>query len=195
MEIDESSRRRARRASCSISTCQSMSTKFAMPPSDCRPRMARTRAPWAMGRRRRRRPPGEARSALPRRIFCSATGGRFLGPTLRLDTAGGRLMSSTEWLVEHLDRVPLLVIPLRAISPAWRWRRLVRPGNGVRVDLPRGVELPARVAHPWVRHLHHDAPSAAGSGVTRRSRDPGHLCAGLLAARGAVAGRHEVPAP
>lgn len=50
-------------------------------------------------------------AALYRDAYLSATGGRFLGPTLRLDTAGGRLMSSTEWLVEHLDRVPLLVIP------------------------------------------------------------------------------------
>jgi nitroreductase len=50
-------------------------------------------------------------AALYRDAYLSATGGRYLGSTLRLDTAGGRLMNSTEWLVEHLDQVPLLVIP------------------------------------------------------------------------------------
>lgn len=50
-------------------------------------------------------------SALYREAYFSATGGRRLGPTAKLDTPGGRLMSSTEWLVEHLDQVPLLVIP------------------------------------------------------------------------------------
>jgi nitroreductase len=50
-------------------------------------------------------------ATLYRDAYLSATGGRLLGPTLRLDTPSGRLMSSTEWLVEHLERVPLLVIP------------------------------------------------------------------------------------
>jgi nitroreductase len=50
-------------------------------------------------------------AALYREAYLSATGGSYLGSKLRLDTPGGRLMSSTEWLVEHLDQVPLLVIP------------------------------------------------------------------------------------
>lgn len=50
-------------------------------------------------------------ATLYRDAYLSATGGRYLGGTLKLDTAGGRLMSSTEWLVEHFDQVPLLVIP------------------------------------------------------------------------------------
>ena len=50
-------------------------------------------------------------AALYRDAYLSATGGRYLGATLGRDTPGGRLMSSTEWLVEHLDRVPLLVVP------------------------------------------------------------------------------------
>jgi len=50
-------------------------------------------------------------AALYREAYLSATGGKYLGSTLRLDTPGGRLMSSTEWLVEHLEQVPLFVIP------------------------------------------------------------------------------------
>lgn len=50
-------------------------------------------------------------ATLYRDAYLAATGGRYLGPTLRLDTSSGRLMSSTEWLVEHLDEVPLFVIP------------------------------------------------------------------------------------
>lgn len=50
-------------------------------------------------------------AALYRDAYLSATGGRYLGPLLDLETPGGRLLSSTEWLVEHLEQVPLLVIP------------------------------------------------------------------------------------
>lgn len=48
---------------------------------------------------------------LYREAYLSATGGRYLASTAKLETPGGRLMSSTEWLVEHLHEVPLLVIP------------------------------------------------------------------------------------
>ena len=38
-------------------------------------------------------------------------GGALIADLLPADTPGARLMSSTEWLVENLAKVPLLVIP------------------------------------------------------------------------------------
>jgi nitroreductase len=38
-------------------------------------------------------------------------GGQLIADLLPADTPGGRLMTSTEWLVENLAKVPLLVIP------------------------------------------------------------------------------------
>jgi nitroreductase len=46
-----------------------------------------------------------------RAAYLSRTGGRWFGDSARLDEPGGRILSSTEWLVEHLAEVPLLVIP------------------------------------------------------------------------------------
>jgi nitroreductase len=46
-----------------------------------------------------------------RAAYLARTGGRWFGDRARLDEPGGRLLSSTEWLVEHLGEVPLLVIP------------------------------------------------------------------------------------
>jgi len=46
-----------------------------------------------------------------RDAYLSVTGGRYISADLGTDTPNGRIMSSTEWLVEHLHEVPLLVIP------------------------------------------------------------------------------------
>lgn len=43
--------------------------------------------------------------------YLSMTGGSFVADGLPADSAFGRLISSTEWLVEHLAEVPLFVIP------------------------------------------------------------------------------------
>ena len=50
-------------------------------------------------------------AALYRDAYLSMTGGRHPGSELPPKTAADRLLSSTEWLVEHLDRVPFFVIP------------------------------------------------------------------------------------
>jgi nitroreductase len=49
--------------------------------------------------------------SLYREAYLSMTGGHFIGVDDPGDTEFGRLMSSTEWLVEHLGDVPVLVIP------------------------------------------------------------------------------------
>ncbi len=49
-------------------------------------------------------------AALYRDGYLSMTGGKFVGDVLG-DDDFGRMMSSTEWLVEHLAEVPLFVIP------------------------------------------------------------------------------------
>lgn len=46
-----------------------------------------------------------------REAYLSKTGGKLVARAFPGDTDFGRLMSSIEWLVEHLARVPLLVIP------------------------------------------------------------------------------------
>jgi nitroreductase len=46
-----------------------------------------------------------------RDAYLSMTGGRWFGERARQDSPGGRILSSSEWLVEHLAEVPLLVIP------------------------------------------------------------------------------------
>jgi nitroreductase len=49
--------------------------------------------------------------ALYRDAYLSMTGGQMMADLLPADTEFGRLMSSTEWLVERLAHVPVLVIP------------------------------------------------------------------------------------
>ena len=49
--------------------------------------------------------------ALYRDAYLSMIGGQMIADQLPGDTAFGRLMSSTEWLVQHLAAVPVLVIP------------------------------------------------------------------------------------
>jgi nitroreductase len=49
-------------------------------------------------------------AALYREAYLSMTGGRLFGDRLR-DSPTGRILSSSEWLVEHLAEVPLLVVP------------------------------------------------------------------------------------
>ena len=95
------------------------------------------------------------------------------------DTPFGRIMSSTEWLVDHLAEVPLHVIPCYEPYLPDARRRLVRRRDDLRLDLPGGVELPARAAHPRVRHVHHDAAPAPRAGGRRPARHPGRLRAGL----------------
>jgi len=48
---------------------------------------------------------------LYRDAYLSRTGQRMVSDTLPSGTPIGRLMSSTEWLVEHMADVPVLVIP------------------------------------------------------------------------------------
>jgi nitroreductase len=48
---------------------------------------------------------------LYREAYLSRTGGRLLADRMSSEDARGRLMSSTEWLVEHLAEVPVHVIP------------------------------------------------------------------------------------
>jgi nitroreductase len=48
---------------------------------------------------------------LYRESYLLRVGGRMLADMLPAGTPEGRLMSSTEWLVENMARVPLLVIP------------------------------------------------------------------------------------
>ncbi len=50
-------------------------------------------------------------AALYRDAYLQRVGGQLIADLLPADTPGGRLMSSTEWLVEYLAKVPLLVIP------------------------------------------------------------------------------------
>jgi len=46
-----------------------------------------------------------------RDAYLLRTGGQMVGDLFAADTAAGKLMSSTEWLVEHMAEVPVLVIP------------------------------------------------------------------------------------
>ncbi|QLL06400.1 nitroreductase family protein [Mycobacterium vicinigordonae] len=46
-----------------------------------------------------------------REAYLRRVGGQFLAGLLPAGTPEARLMSSTEWLVEHLARIPALVIP------------------------------------------------------------------------------------
>jgi len=46
-----------------------------------------------------------------RQSYLDKVGGQFLADLLPAGTPGAALMSSTEWLVEHLAEVPVLVIP------------------------------------------------------------------------------------
>lgn len=50
-------------------------------------------------------------AALYRDAYLQRVGGQLIADLLPADTPGGRLMSSTEWLVQNLAKVPLLVIP------------------------------------------------------------------------------------
>jgi nitroreductase len=46
-----------------------------------------------------------------RDAYLSQTKGKYIAEKLGTDSPFGRIMSSTEWLVEHLPEVPLFVIP------------------------------------------------------------------------------------
>ena len=82
------------------------------------------------------------RRAVPRGLPAPSRRADALADLMPAGTPEGRLMSSTEWLVENMARVPLLVIPCyEAIPAAHRRRRVVSSGDAVRLDLPAGVEL------------------------------------------------------
>jgi nitroreductase len=53
----------------------------------------------------------ETIAGLYRDAYLARVGGQFIAEYLSGDTVGGRLMSSTEWLVQNLANVPLFVIP------------------------------------------------------------------------------------
>ena len=79
------------------------------------------------------------------------------------DEQTARVYDSAFWLVEHLAEVPVHVIPCltgRAPEgPNDRGRQLLR------LDLPGGLELPARAAQPRARlGAHHAAPRARARG-------------------------------
>ncbi len=62
-------------------------------------------------------------AALYRSAYLKKVGGQMIASFIPVGSAEGRLMSSTEWLVEHLADVPALVIPwLRANVSTKRWR-------------------------------------------------------------------------
>ena len=104
----------------------------------------------------------EQLAGLYRDAYLLRVGGQMLGDLLPTGTPEGRLMSSTEWLVENLAKVPVLVIPvLPAVSAAHRRRRIFLPGHPVRLDLPCGMELPARAACSRLWDMCHDAALAA----------------------------------
>jgi nitroreductase len=50
-------------------------------------------------------------AGLYRDAYLARVGGQFVAERVGGDTASGRIMSSTEWLVRNLAKVPLLVIP------------------------------------------------------------------------------------
>jgi nitroreductase len=50
-------------------------------------------------------------AGLYQEAYLAMTGGAMVSALFEADSEPGRLMSSTEWLVEHLAEVPLLVIP------------------------------------------------------------------------------------
>jgi len=50
-------------------------------------------------------------AALYREAYLDRVGGQLIADLLPADAPGAKIMTSTEWLVENLSRVPLLVIP------------------------------------------------------------------------------------
>ncbi len=102
-------------------------------------------------------------AALYRDAYLSMTGGTFVGDVLG-DDDFGRMMSSTEWLVEHLAEVPLFVIP--CFEPY-----LPRMGDdddffaatlyGSIFPAVWNVQLALPIA--WLRKLYYHPPPAAGA--------------------------------
>ena len=78
-----------------------------------------------------------------------------------------RVVDSASYLADHLHEVPVHVIPC-IYGRGLRRRRAGRVGRPVRLDLPRGVELPARAAQPRARLGVHDAAPPV-RGARRRS--------------------------
>lgn len=76
--------------------------------------------------------------------------------------------------------------------------RLMSSTEWLAADLPRRLELPAGVAHPRLRHVHHDTAPAPRTRHRRTARHPRVLCAGVPAARRPAPGGtpvHTRPAP
>jgi hypothetical protein len=118
------------------------------------------------------------------RPYLLRVGGQMLASVLPAGTPEGRLMSSTEWLVENMARVPLLVIPC--------YQRYLPRIDGdesfhqatLRVDLSGGVELSIGLAHPRLRDVRHDFASAPRRQGPAAARDSADLRPGLPAAGG-----------
>ena len=112
---------------------------------------------------------------LYRDAYLSRTGQRMVSDTLPSDTPLGRLMSSTEWLVEHLADVPALVIPCYEPYLASTGDDDVVPaGDAVRIDLPARLELSACAPHARLRHLPHDPAPSPRAGSAGSARDTRH---------------------
>ena len=91
------------------------------------------------------------------------TGGIFVGNLLGEDEFG-RIMSSTEWLVEHLEGVPLFVIPcFEPYLPRVEGDDLFFAST-LYGSTPGSMELSTGPPYPGVRHLHHHTPPAASTG-------------------------------
>ncbi len=117
-----------------------------------------------------------------RAAYLLRVGGQMLGDLLPAGSPEGRLMSSTEWLVENLANVPLLVIP--CYQPYLPRMTVTNPSTR-RLCTARSSRRYGTFS--WrcmlgVRHLrHHAAPAPRGRRRTA-AEDPGRICARLPAA-------------
>jgi nitroreductase len=118
---------------------------------------------------------------LYRDAYLLRVGGQMLADVVPAGTPEGRLMSSTEWLVQNMARVPLLVIP--CYEP---YLPRIDGDESFHQATLYGSIFPAvwnfGIAHPRVRDVRHDfapAPRRRGPAVARDSAD---LRSGLSAA-------------
>lgn len=91
-------------------------------------------------------------AALYRDAYLHRVGGQLVAGFMPAGTAEARLMSSTEWLVEHMAQVPLLVIP--CYSPICRASKVTNPSS-----LQRHT---ARYSRRFGTYSSHCTPAATG---------------------------------
>ncbi len=105
-------------------------------------------------------------------------------------------MSSTEWLVENLAKVPVLVIPCyEPTMPRADGDESFYLATLYGSIFPAVWNFQLALQDTWLRHLHHDlAPSPRTAG-SRTARDTRVVHPGLPAARRAAAHRIHVFAP